>query len=127
MLEYTAAKLIMIEHARAKYAWRKDSESNVRTAFAQPSLLPRSNAGAGRLAHILISTFANYLPITRKETIFGRPGVETPKQTPNQTLCEWKLASGELLAVLRAPLIAYASAAPRLHSDDTTMPLIVGG
>src|SRR3990170_8717747 len=122
-LEYTPAKLIVIEHARAKYACRKDGESTIRTAFAQPSPLPKTNAGAGLLAQILVSTFADHLPLNRQEMIFKRHGVDLPRST----LCEWKLASGELLAVLRAPLIAHTLAAPRLHTDDTTMPLIEGG
>ena len=122
-LEYTPAKLIVIEHVRAKYACRKDGESTVRTAFAQPSPLAKTNAGAGLLAQILVSTFADHLPLNRQETIFRRHGVELPRST----LCEWKLASGELLAVLRPALIAHVLGAPRLHSDDTTMPLIVGG
>jgi hypothetical protein len=42
-LEYTPAKLVVIEHARAKYACRKDGESTIRTAFAQPSPLPKTN------------------------------------------------------------------------------------
>jgi len=122
-LEYTPAKLIVIEHVRAKYACRKDGESTIRTAFAQPSPLPKSNAGAGLLAQILVSTFADHLPLNRQEMIFKRHGVELPRST----LCEWKLGSGELLAVLRAPLIEHMLKAPRLHSDDTTMPLIEGG
>ena len=122
-LEYTPAKLIVIEHARAKYACRKDGESTIRTAFAQPSPLPKTNAGAGLLAQILVSTFADHLPLNRQEMIFKRHGVDLPRST----LCEWKLASGELLAVLRAPLIVHTLAAPRLHTDDTTMPLIEGG
>lgn len=122
-LEYTPPKLIVVEHARAKYACRKDSESTVRTAFAQPSPLPKSNASAGLLAQILVSTFADHLPLNRQESIFKRHGVDLPRST----LCEWKLGAGELLAVLRPALIAHTLAAPRLHSDDTTMPLIVGG
>src|SRR3990172_7051189 len=122
-LEYTPAKLIVIEHVRAKYACRKDGESTIRTAFAQPSPLPKTNAGAGLLAQILVSTFADHLPLNRQEMIFKRHGVDLPRST----LCEWKLASGELLSVLRAPLIAHTLAAPRLHTDDTTMPLIEGG
>jgi transposase len=122
-LEYTPPKLIVVEHARAKYACRKDGESTVRTAFAQPSPLPKSNAGAGLLAQILVSTFADHLPLNRQESIFKRHGVDLPRST----LCEWKLGAGELLAVLRPALIAHTLAAPRLHSDDTTMPLIVGG
>jgi transposase len=122
-LEFTPAKLTVIEHVRAKYACHKDGESTIRTAFAQPSPLPKSNAGAGLLAQILVSTFADHLPLNRQEMIFKRHGVELPRST----LCEWKLAAGELLAVLRAPLIAHTLAAPRLHSDDTTMPLLEGG
>ncbi len=122
-LEYTPAKLIVIEHARAKYACRKDGESTIRTAFAQPSPLPKTNAGAGLLAQILVSTFADHLPLNRQEMIFKRHGVDLPRST----LCEWKLASGELLAVLRAPLIEHTLNGPRLHTDDTTMPLIEGG
>ena len=122
-LEYTPAKLIVIEHARAKYACRKDGESTIRTAFAQPSPLPKTNAGAGLLAQILVSTFADHLPLNRQEAIFRRHGVELPRST----LCEWKLGSGELLAVLRPALIDHTLHAPRLHSDDTTMPLIEGG
>lgn len=122
-LEYTPAKLLVIEHARAKYVCRKDGESTIRTAFAQPSPLPKTNAGAGLLAQILVSTFADHLPLHRQERIFKRHGVDLPRST----LCEWKLGSGELLAVLRAPLIGHTLGAPRLHSDDTTMPLIEGG
>lgn len=122
-LEFTPAKLTVIEHVRAKYACHKDGESTIRTAFAQPSPLPKSNAGAGLLAQILVATFADHLPLHRQEVIFRRHGVELPRST----LCEWKLAAGELLAVLRAPLIAHTLAAPRLHSDDTTMPLLEGG
>ena len=122
-LEYTPAKLLVIEHARAKYACSKDGEATIRTAFAQPSPLPKTNAGAGLLAQILVSTFADHLPLNRQERIFKRHGVDLPRST----LCEWKLASGELLAVLRASLIAHTLKAPRLHTDDTTMPLIEGG
>jgi transposase len=122
-LEYTPAKLIVIEHVRAKYACRKEGESTIRTAFAQPSPLPKTNAGAGLLAQILVSTFADHLPLNRQEMIFKRYGVDLPRST----LCEWKLASGELLAALRAPLIEHTLNAPRLHTDDTTMPLIEGG
>lgn len=122
-LDYTPAKLVVIEHARAKYVCRKDGESTIRTAFAQPSPLPKSNAGAGLLAQVLTATFADHLPLHRQERIFARHGAALPRST----LCEWKLGCGELLAVLRAPLIEHVLAAPRVHSDDTTMPLIEGG
>ena len=122
-LDYTPAKLTVIEHVRIKYACKKDGESTVRTAAAQPSPLPKSNASAGLLAQVLVSTFADHLPLNRQEAIFKRHGVHLPRAT----LCEWKLAAAELLAVLRPALKAHILAAPRVHSDDTTMPLQEAG
>jgi transposase len=122
-IEYTPARVIVLEHARAKYACIKDGESTIRTAYAQPSPLPKSNAGASLLAQILTATFADHLPLNRQEGIFRRHGVNLHRST----LCEYKLGAGELLAVLRAPLIAHVLAAPRVHSDDTTLPLLEKG
>lgn len=118
-LQYTPARLVVLEHARIKYACTKDGQSTVRTAYAQPSPLPKSNADASLLAQILVATYADHMPINRQAVIFGRHGIDLPRST----LCDWKLASAELLQVLRAPLIAHTLAAPRLHSDDTTVQL----
>ena len=122
-IEYTPARLIVLEHARAKYVCIKDGESTIRTAHAEASPLPKSNAGASLLAQILTATFADHLPLNRQEGIFKRHGVDLHRST----LCEYKLGAGELLAVLRAPLIAHVLAAPRVHSDDTTLPLLEKG
>lgn len=122
-IEYTPARVVVLEHARAKYVCIKDGESTIRTAHAEPSPLPKSNAGASLLAQILTATFADHLPLNRQEGIFKRHGINLHRST----LCEYKLGAGELLAVLRAPLIAHVLAAPRLHSDDTTLPLLEKG
>jgi transposase len=122
-LEYTPPKLIVLEHVRAKYACTKDGESTIRTAHAEPSPLPKSNAGASLLAHILTATFVDHMPLNRQEMGWKRHGVDLHRST----LCEYKLCAGELLAVLRGPLIAHVLAAPRVHSDDTTMPLLEKG
>jgi transposase len=122
-IEYTPARVIVLEHARAKYVCIKDGVSTIRTAYAEPSPLPKSNAGASLLAQILTATFADHLPLNRQQGIFKRHGVELHRST----LCEYKLGAGELLAVLRAPLIAHVLAAPRVHSDDTTLPLLEKG
>jgi transposase len=122
-LDYTPARLTVIEHVRIKYACKKDGESTVRTAAAQQSPLPKSNASAGLLAQVLVSTFADHLPLNRQEAIFKRHGVHLPRAT----LCEWKLASAELLGVLRPALKTHILTAPRVHSDDTTMPMQQAG
>lgn len=122
-LDYTPARLTVIEHVRFKYACTKGEDSTVRTAFAQPSPLPKSNASAGLLAQICVSTFVDHLPLSRQEAIFRRHHVHLPRST----LCDWKLGTAELLQVLMPPLKTHLLNAPRVHADDTTMPLRVPG
>ena len=46
---------------------------------------------------------------------------------PRATSCEWKLAAADLLEVLLPPLRAHQVQAPRLHLDDTALPLPENG
>lgn len=78
-LEYTPPRLVVVEHARAKYACYKDGFSTIRTAFAEPSPLPKSNAGASLLAHILTATFIDHMPLHRQEMAWKRQGVDLPR------------------------------------------------
>ncbi len=120
-LDYTPAKLHVIEHVRAKYAGtRKDDGARTVIAAAMPAApLPKSNASANLLAHVLVSKWADHLPLNRIEGIFKRHGVELARST----LCDWALGSTELLAVLYEALKRHVFNAPRLHADDTIVPL----
>jgi transposase len=118
-LDYTPAKLTVIEHVRIKYACHKEGESTIRTAFAQPSPLPKSNASAGLLAQIGVATFVDHMPLHRQAIAFARKGIVLAEST----LCDWKLSTAELLEVLLPALKKHVLAAPRVHSDDTTMPV----
>ncbi|MGT2460343.1 IS66 family transposase (plasmid) [Cupriavidus basilensis] len=122
-LHYEPAKLTVIEHIRFKYAAMKNGESTIVTATAQPSPLPKSNASAGLLANIQVNTFVDHLPIHRQEMGYARLGIHLPRAT----LCEWKLGSAELLETLLPSLRTHILQAPRLHLDDTTLPLLERG
>ncbi|TCK33758.1 transposase [Paraburkholderia sp. BL8N3] len=87
-LHYEPSKLTVIEHVRFKYAAKKDGESTIVTACAQPPPLPKSNASASLLANILVNTYVDHLPLNRQEMRYARRGVYLPRAT----LCEWKLA-----------------------------------
>ena len=120
-LEFTPARLVVIEHARIKYrALCADGQSTIRTAQAYPSPLPKSNAGPGLLAHVLISKYCDGLPLARQERMFARHGAKLSRKT----LCDWVLAACELLGALRAPLQAHILGAPVIFSDDTTLRLV---
>jgi transposase len=122
-LEYTPPVLTVIEHARAKYRCEKDGESTIRTAAAEPSPLPKSNAGAGLLAHVLVSKYQDHLPLNRQERMFGRHNVPLSKTT----LCDWTLGAADLLERLIAPLTAHVLAAAVVGADDTTLQLAQSG
>ena len=124
-LDYIPAKLQVIEHVRAKYAGvRKcDGQSSVLAASMPPAPLPKSNASPRLLAHVLVAKYADHLPLNRIESIFKRQGAELSRST----LCDWVLGSTELLACLYEALKAHVLAAPKLHADDTILPLVEGG
>lgn len=101
----------------------KNGESTIVTATAQPSSLPKSNASAGLLANIQVNTFVDHLPIHRQEMGYSRLGIHLPRAT----LCEWKLGAAELLETLLPSLRIHILQEPRLHLDDTTLPLLERG
>ena len=118
-VDYTPPVLTVVEHARAKYRCEKDGESTVRTASAEPSPLPKSNAGAGILAHVLVSKYQDHLPLNRQERMFARHGLALSKTT----LCDWTLGAAELLGRLMKPLTAHVLMSGVVGADDTTLPL----
>lgn len=120
MLEYTPARLVVIQHARLKYRCEDEcGMSTIRTAAAQASPLPRSNAGAGLLAQVMVSKYQDHCPLARQERIFARHGVRIARQT----LCDWALSAAELLQRLMAPLHRHVLASPVIFTDDTTIAL----
>jgi len=122
-LHYEPSRLTVIERIRFKYAAKKDGESTIVTASAQPSPLPKSNASASLLANIPVNTYVDHPPLNRQEMRYARGGIHLPRAT----LCEWKLAAAELLGVLMPSLRSHQLQAPRMHVDDTTLPLLEKG
>ena len=122
-LDVIPQKVFVIDHARAKYRCTKEGVVFIVVADAQPSPLPKSNASAGMLAHVLVSKYADGLPLARQERIFARHGVTLPRTT----LCDWTLGATEKLAVLMPSLKAHVLGAPMLFADDTTLKLVEEG
>ncbi len=119
-LEYTPAKLEVLQHARQKYRCEDAAGvSTIRTASAETSPLLRSNAGPGLLAHVMVSKYADHCPHARLERILARGGVRRSRQT----LCDWTLGSTELLCPLMEPLKRHVLGSAVIFTDDTTLAL----
>ena len=120
-LDYIPAKLQVIEHVRVKYAGTRklDGSQTVVSASMPPAPLPKANASPNLLSHVLVSKYADHLPLNRIEGIFRRYRVELARST----LCDWVLGSTELLSVIYQAMKTHVLAAPKIHADDTILPL----
>jgi transposase len=66
-LDYTPAKLEVLQHVRLKYPLRRRrGSSTVLTAIAQASPLPKCQACASLLAHVVVSKYNEHWPLARR-------------------------------------------------------------
>lgn len=94
ILEYNPAKLFVRRIVRPKYALKDQSGIIIGELPSLP--LPKSNAGAGLLAHILVSKFVDHLPFYRQRQIFKRQQY----RVSDATLSGWFNAATSLLEPL---------------------------
>ena len=80
-------------------------------------------AGPGLLAHVLVSKYADHLPLYRQSEIYARQGVELERST----LADWVGGTSRLLEPLVEVLFRYVTAASKLHADDTPVPVLAPG
>lgn len=117
-LDYVPATLKVLETRRPKYACRACA-GEVAVAPLPPSPIEQGMAAPGLLAHVLVSKFADHLPLNRQEAILRRHGIDLPRST----LCDWVMGCADLLAPLYDHLVVQVLAGDILHSDDTIIPL----
>jgi transposase len=80
-----------------------------------PQPIPGGLAGPGLLAQLLVSKYADHLPLHRFERISQRHGVRFSRQTA----CDWSLACAELLKSLDELARDEVLASAVVHTDDT--------
>jgi transposase len=74
MLEYVPASFKVIRHIRPKMNCTKSDAIVEAPAPSRP--IERGLAGPGLLAHVLVSKYADHLPLYRQSEIYARTGVE---------------------------------------------------
>ena len=114
-LEIIPAIMYVIQQVKKKYACPSCC-SKVKQAKAPPQAIPKSNAGPGLLAHIIVSKFCDHLPLYRQETILQRCGTPVSRAT----LSRWIITCGDLVTplinLMKDDLIDYDVA----YADETT-------
>lgn len=120
-LEYTPAQLEVKVHVLPKYACPK-CRDGVATPPVPPKPIPGGIAGPGLVAFVLVSKFADHLPLYRLEDILTRHGVHLARST----LCDWVKNAAELLAPLAELQKARVLQSPVLWTDDTYVLALTG-
>lgn len=114
-LEVIPAIMYVVEHAKLKYAC-KACEGGLVQAKAPLQPIPKSNAGPGLLAHILVGKFCDHLPFYRQESILKRSGVDLGRAT----LCQWAKKSSELVIPLINLMQEGITEYDVAYADETT-------
>lgn len=121
VLEYVPSSFKVIHHVRPKFSCRKCESI---TQAPMPSLpIERGRPGPGLLAHVLVSKYADHLPLYRQSEIYEREGIELERST----LADWVGRSATLLAPLVEALKKDVMASDVLHGDDTPVPVLDPG
>jgi transposase len=121
MLEYVRACFKVIRHVRPKLSC--DACDRIVQAPAPSRPIDRGLAGPGLLAHVLVSKYADHLPLYRQSEIYAREGVDLDRST----LAGWVGATSELLAPLVEAVRGHVLSASKLHADDTPVPVLAPG
>jgi len=121
MLEYVPASFRVVRHVRTKLSCTKCDCIVQAEAPSRP--IERGLAGPGLLAHVLVSKYADHLPLYRQSEIYARQGVELERST----LADWVGGCSRLLEPLVEALRRYVMAAGKLHADDTPVPVLAPG
>lgn len=128
-LDYRPASLFIVERHRAKYVCRAcesarsespDSPTTHQTAPLPPQPIDKGMPGAGLLAHVVTSKYADHLPLHRLEGILARLGVTISRST----MCHWMAAAAQLLTVLYDRMLQRIVLSQVIHTDDTYVPVL---
>ena len=120
-LERIPARWQVIQHVREKFACRSCESITQPPAPFHP--IARGRAGANLLADVAFGKFGLHLPLHRQSAAFSREGVELDVST----LADWMGAVSAALRPLADAIAEYVRAGPRIHADDTTVPVLAKG
>src|ERR1700728_66072 len=121
MLEYIPASFKVIRHVRRKMCCTRCDAIVQAPAPSRP--IDRGLPGPGLLAHVLVSKYADHLPLYRQSEIYAREGVDLCRST----LAGWVGAASELLAPLVDQITRHVLAGSKIHADDTPVPVLAPG
>jgi transposase len=120
VLDYEPGNFLVIRHVRPKLAC--GGCQSIVQAAAPSRPVDRAVAGAGLMAHVLVSKYADHTPLYRQSQIFARDGVELAVST----LSDIVGAAAWLLTPLAQAIGRYVLNGSKVHGDDTPIRVLGG-
>ena len=120
-LERVPARWTVVQHVREKFSCRCCETITQAPAPFHP--IARGRAGANLLAEVVFGKYGLHLPLHRQSAGFAREGVELDVST----LADWVGAVSVALRPLVEAIAVHARAGPRIHADDTPVPVLAKG
>jgi transposase len=121
ILERVPAQFKVVRHVRVKLSCARCQSIVQAPAPARP--IERGLPGPGLLAYVLISKYADHLPLYRQSQIYAREGVDLDRST----LADWVGRAAFLLRPVHERLLAGLKRSPKLFADETTAPVLDPG
>jgi transposase len=115
-IDYQPASLFIVETVRPKYACPKCA-TGVVTAPKPPQVIDKGLAGPGLLAQVVVSKFADHLPLYRQEQILTRHGVHLPRSTLGAWMAQTSEALRPVYDLMKLAVVQSAV----LHADATSV------
>ncbi|MBS86354.1 MAG: IS66 family transposase [Sphingobium sp.] len=107
---------------RPRYGCRACEAAPVQ-APAPPRIVEGGLPTEALIAHVLVSKYADHLPLYRQAQIYARQGIALDRST----LADWVGRAAWWLTPLREHLLANLKRSPRLFADETTAPVLDPG
>jgi transposase len=121
-LDIVPAQVRVLVIRRPKYACRA-CEDVVVQAPAPARLIEGGLPTDSTLAQVLVSKYADHLPLYRQAQIYARQGVSLDRST----LADWVGRAAFLLRPVHQRLLDKLKASPKLFADETTAPVLDPG
>jgi transposase len=121
-LDLVPAQFRVLVVRRPKYACRACEEAVVQ-ASAPARLIEGGLPSEALVAQVLVSKYADHLPLYRQAQIYARQGV----QLDRSTLADWVGRAAFLLRPVQERLLQHMKGSAKLFADETTAPVLDPG
>lgn len=121
-LDIVPAQFRVIVTRRPKYACRS-CEAGVLQAPAKPRLIEGGMPTEATIASVIVSKYADHLPLYRQSQIYARQGVDIDRST----LAFWVGKAAHELKPVHDALLAHLKQSSKLFMDETPAPVLSPG